>query len=110
MNALAELATGSATPTDPPGASEPPEESGLARDAEFWYADGSIVLVAQRTAFRVYAGWLARRSEVFRDMLSIPVPPQPDGEQRVSGCPVVRLSDTSEALREFLWAVFFGGR
>lgn len=82
-----------------------PEDIGLTRDEEFWYDDGSVVLVAQDVAFRVYRGWLARRSEVFSGMFSIPQRP---GDERICGCPIVRLPETAGALQELLYALFFG--
>ncbi|KAH9835442.1 uncharacterized protein C8Q71DRAFT_709962 [Rhodofomes roseus] len=72
-------------------------------DNEIWYQDGTIILIAQGTGFRVYRGMLAERAEIFRDILSIPQPPD---TQLAFGCPVVHLSDTAIALREFLNALF----
>lgn len=44
------------------------------RDAEFWYSDGNIILVARDVEFRVFKGILAEHSPVFRDMFSLPQP------------------------------------
>ncbi|KAH9835461.1 uncharacterized protein C8Q71DRAFT_765982 [Rhodofomes roseus] len=81
------------------------EDSGLVRDKEFWYEDGSVVLVAGNVGFRVYRGLLVRRSEVFSDLFSVP---QPQDSQLVCGCPVVHLSDTPDALREVLGVLLCG--
>ncbi|KAI0705969.1 hypothetical protein C8T65DRAFT_652336 [Cerioporus squamosus] len=41
-----------------------------ARDRDLWFDDGTIIIVAQNTEFRVYREYLSERSEVFRDMFS----------------------------------------
>ncbi|KAL5537242.1 hypothetical protein ACEPAF_1065 [Sanghuangporus sanghuang] len=47
----------------------------LSRHHEFWFSDGSVVLLAQDVLFRVHKSFLARHSLVFRDMFSLPQPP-----------------------------------
>ena len=79
----------------------------LRRDEEFWYEDGTIVLLAGDVSFRVYKGVLAAHSPIFADMFSIP---QPDTlSQSLSSesqpCPTVRVSDSSEDLRYVLRAL-----
>ncbi|KZT07954.1 uncharacterized protein LAESUDRAFT_698022 [Laetiporus sulphureus 93-53] len=76
------------------------------RDKEFWFIDGSIVLVASGVAFRVYKGLLAHHSDVFRDMFTVPLP---EDEESIDGCPVVHLCDSSEDLRHLLRVIFHGG-
>ena len=49
------------------------DEGGLedrvrARDEDFWFEDGTVVLVAEGVEFRVYEGLLADHSPVLRDM------------------------------------------
>ncbi|EIW56909.1 uncharacterized protein TRAVEDRAFT_49719 [Trametes versicolor FP-101664 SS1] len=77
------------------------------RDEEFWYSDGSVILVAQDVEFRVYKGLLAEHSPVFRDMFSLPQPP-PASEPVVTlsedACPIVHMSDSPEDLRHVLHA------
>ncbi|OSD03866.1 hypothetical protein PYCCODRAFT_1365143 [Trametes coccinea BRFM310] len=80
---------------DADGAQQP-----LVRDAEFWYDDGTIILIARDVEFRVYKGILAEHSPVFSDMFSFPQPP-PDPNAEPS-CPVVHLSDSPEDLRHVL--------
>ncbi|OBZ69624.1 Molybdenum cofactor sulfurase [Grifola frondosa] len=80
-----------------------PEEEEPERDMEFWYEDGSIVLIAGNVAFRVYQGLLSEQSSVFTDLFAIP---QPAGAESIDGCPVVRLSDSPEDLRHLLLAIF----
>ncbi|KAF7370417.1 BTB domain-containing protein [Mycena sanguinolenta] len=53
--------------------------------SEIWFRDGSVVLQAQNTQFRVHFGVLARHSSVFSDMWELP---QPSDESTVDGCPV----------------------
>ncbi|TFY53344.1 hypothetical protein EVJ58_g9505 [Rhodofomes roseus] len=76
-------------------------------DEQLWYPDGNIILVAKGVGFRVYRGLLADRSEVFRDLFSVPQPPD---DETVDGCPIVHLSDTDIALREFLLVLLRGKR
>ena len=81
------------------------ESPAFTRDEEFWFEDGSIVLVARDTGFRVYRELLARRSQIFRDLFAVP---QPADGLLVAGCPVVHLSETPEAARELLEALLYG--
>lgn len=73
------------------------------RDEEFWYSDGSIILVARDVEFRVYKGLLTRHSPVFRDMFFLPqLPASVPAECAEPSCPMVHLSDSSEDLRHIL--------
>lgn len=79
--------------------------AGRERDAEFWYSDGNIILVARDVEFRVFKGILAEHSPVFRDMFSLPQPPptaSPGASAEDDTCPVVYLSDSPEDLRHVL--------
>ncbi|KAJ7350754.1 hypothetical protein DFH08DRAFT_695355 [Mycena albidolilacea] len=58
--------------------------------SDIWYEDGSVVLQAQHTQFRVHWGVLARQSSFFHDMQGLPQPPD---QPSVDGCPVVKLPD-----------------
>lgn len=93
------------------------------RHPEFWFSDGSIVLVAHDTAFRVHKTFLARKSEVFRDMFALALPGTPidrdsldvDGKpalvqgQQLDGCPVVCLhGDSPFDAENFLRAIYDG--
>lgn len=73
------------------------------RDEEFWYSDGSIILVAGDVEFRIYKGLLADHSPVFRDMFSLPQPPV-IASLTIDTCPVVHLSDSPYDLRHVLRA------
>ncbi|KAF7299345.1 BTB domain-containing protein [Mycena indigotica] len=61
----------------------------ISRSQEFWFNDGSVILQVENTQFRVAQSLLAMHSSVFRDMFTIPLPPE---EPLVEGCPVVVLS------------------
>lgn len=76
----------------------------LQRNKSLWYPDGTVVLVCNDTAFRVYQGVLAQRSTVFRDMFRL-APPAIDAEH-MDGCLVVRLSDSALDLQYLLHALF----
>jgi len=76
---------------------------GITRDEEFWYPDGSIVLVARGRAFKIYHGLLAQYSEIFQDLLSVP---QPESAETIDGRPLVHLTDSPEDLRYMLRFVF----
>ncbi|KAJ7270145.1 hypothetical protein B0H12DRAFT_1009028 [Mycena haematopus] len=58
--------------------------------SEIWYGDGTVVLQAQGTQFRVYWGVLAQQSSFFRGMQDLP---QPLDQPSVDGCPVIELHD-----------------
>lgn len=64
--------------------------------SELWFEDGTIVLEAEATQFRVYRGILAANSAIFRDMFGLC---QPAEEDTVDGCPIVRLHDSAKDLR-----------
>lgn len=64
-----------------------------------WFEDGTIIIHAQSTRFKVYRGMLAEKSAIFADMLSLPRPASSsttEDDDFDDGCPVVRLSDTAE--------------
>ncbi|EMD34224.1 hypothetical protein CERSUDRAFT_55122 [Gelatoporia subvermispora B] len=82
---------------------ESPNVAHWQRSDEFWYPDGSVILIADATAFRVYQGILAEQSTVFRDMFTLP---QPEVMESMDGCPVVRLSDHVSDLTHLLREVF----
>ncbi|TCD70989.1 hypothetical protein EIP91_000487 [Steccherinum ochraceum] len=69
---------------------------------DIWFADGSVVLIAENKGFKVYQGILSRHSEVFKDMFALP---QPADAESCDGCPVVRMQDTAKDLGTFLSAL-----
>lgn len=76
------------------------------RDAEFWFDDGTVVLVARDIGFRIYKGILTKNSPVFHDMFSFPQPQASTSPPSLSAaadpCPIVYLPDSPEDLRHIL--------
>ena len=73
------------------------------RDEEFWYQDGTVVLVARNVEFRVYGGVLANHSPVFADMFSQHQTSRAPDDPSV--CLVVPIEDRPEDLRVVLRAI-----
>ncbi|KAF8584601.1 hypothetical protein K439DRAFT_1345714 [Ramaria rubella] len=74
------------------------------RHPDIYFGDGSVVLLAETTLFRVYWGWLGKRSDVFSQLASFDNVQPPDSET-YDGCPLIRVSDTAEDLEYFLNAM-----
>ncbi len=70
----------------------PDENLPVKRSSRFWFADGSVVLHAQDTQFRVHQTLLSLHSEIMKDCFSCP---QPQDAEILEGCPVVHLSDSA---------------
>ncbi|KII84011.1 hypothetical protein PLICRDRAFT_436297 [Plicaturopsis crispa FD-325 SS-3] len=68
-----------------------------------WFKDGSIVLEAEHTRFRVHHTLLALNSPIFEDMLNIGAP---RGEDNVDDCPLVILHDSAQDLESLLRALY----
>ncbi|KAI1795317.1 hypothetical protein LXA43DRAFT_1080215 [Ganoderma leucocontextum] len=72
----------------------------LNRHPEFWFDDGTIVLVlAQQTGFRIYRGLLASQSTIFADMLAAS---SSSSDEILDECPVVQLADSPQDLAHLL--------
>lgn len=82
--------------------SQPTKPQSTIKRSEIWYHDGTVVLQAQNTQFRVYFGFLAQHSAFFRDLQSLP---QPLDQPAVDGCPIVELPDTVTDVEYLLKAV-----
>ncbi|KAM5539317.1 hypothetical protein V8D89_007008 [Ganoderma adspersum] len=82
-------------PTSTSGVEEP-----FTRDPDFWLEDGSITLLAGNTAFRVYRGLLRKHSVVSADMFTTATADA--GVETFEDCPVVRLPDHPEDLKDVL--------
>ncbi|TBU37150.1 hypothetical protein BD309DRAFT_1084851 [Dichomitus squalens] len=87
-----------------------PQEGRRKRDEEFWYEDGTIILIVGDVEFRVFKGLLVDRSTVFRDMFAFP---QPSSAASTSAgqtpCPEVALTDSPEDVRQLLRFLMPGG-
>ncbi|KAI0783906.1 hypothetical protein BC629DRAFT_1518042 [Irpex lacteus] len=78
--------------------------------ADLWFEDGNVVLVAEESGYRVHRSLLARHSDVFRDMFSMPQPP-PTEEGTYEGCPTVMLvGDRAKEVTMILTILYDGGR
>jgi len=75
----------------------------IARHPEFYFSDGSVVLIVERTAFRVHQSVLARHSEVFSGMWGMPQPKQAD---LYDGCPCVELPDSVNDFVDVLRVIY----
>ncbi|KAJ6551382.1 hypothetical protein B0H19DRAFT_1264030 [Mycena capillaripes] len=71
--------------------------------SDIWHDDGSVVLQAESTQFRVHWSVLSLHSTFFRDMRSLP---QPDGQSSIEGCPVIQLHDSSVDVEHLLNALY----
>ena len=69
----------------------------ISRHSEFWFADGSVIVIVGTTAFRIHKSILSKHSDVFSDLFTVPQPQ--DGSESMDGCPVVNLPD---ALSDFV--------
>ena len=72
--------------------------------SDIWYEDGSVILQAENTHFKVYRGVLSESSSVFKDMFLIPQPLSLASEL-IEGCTVVHLSDSAQELEYVLRAL-----
>ncbi|KZT74401.1 hypothetical protein DAEQUDRAFT_807539 [Daedalea quercina L-15889] len=80
------------------------ESSPLVPDADFWYPDGTVVLLARtKVAFRVHKGILADHSTVFCDLFAVA---QPQGEERYAECPTVNLTDAPGEVKYLLKVLY----
>ncbi|KII91816.1 hypothetical protein PLICRDRAFT_521867 [Plicaturopsis crispa FD-325 SS-3] len=87
-------------------------DTGITR-SEPWFFDGTIVLEAERTQFRVHKGVLAAASPVFKDMLEVcqsgsvvDMSSDREGQGLVDGCHVVHMSDAWRELQHLLKAIY----
>jgi hypothetical protein len=95
----------------PVAKAEANEEENVLRHPDLWFSDGSVVLKAENTIFRVHISQLGRRSLFFRDLFSLPQPANDtvgfDGT--FDGCPLLVLHDSAEDLSNLLKALYDGG-
>jgi hypothetical protein len=70
---------------------------------DLWFEDGNLILRAENSLFRIYSGFLAARSSVFRDMLAFP--PPPEGNAMMDGCHIVTVYDSAKDMTVFLKAI-----
>ena len=82
----------------------------LERDPEFWFSDGTVILVAKNVEFRFYRALLADRSPVFNAKFADQHPTRDVqfNDQHSFSCPIVHLTDSPEDLRHILRAYVSG--
>ncbi|KAJ7602681.1 hypothetical protein B0H17DRAFT_1122261 [Mycena rosella] len=76
----------------------------LVRAEGLWFEDCGLIIQAENVLFRVSRDFLAARSSIFEDMLSLPTPRD---AERMNGCPFVRLPDSAENFAAFLKALVY---
>ncbi|GJE90441.1 hypothetical protein PsYK624_065740 [Phanerochaete sordida] len=106
----------------------PVPPNGITCHTSLWFVDGSVIIQAETTLFRVHMSQLSRHSLFFRDLFSLPQPSHlqdaqtdelvPDAEhgtpfagsaQRcMDGCPVLEVTDTAEDFAHLLHALYDG--
>ncbi|KDQ59529.1 hypothetical protein JAAARDRAFT_192038 [Jaapia argillacea MUCL 33604] len=69
---------------------------------DLWYDDGSIIVIAQSTMFKVYKGRLSQCSSVFQDMFCLS---SSSTQELLDGCPMVHLSDSAQDVTHMLRAI-----
>ncbi|GLB43813.1 hypothetical protein LshimejAT787_1403250 [Lyophyllum shimeji] len=72
--------------------------------SDFWYSDGSIVLLIEGTGFRVHQSILSQHSDVFADLFTVPQPS--DDTESIEGCPVVHLADRLADFTDVMKALY----
>ncbi|OJT07813.1 hypothetical protein TRAPUB_1296 [Trametes pubescens] len=91
---------------DPPA---PDAALSMEQDLDFWFADGSIVVIAEGVGFRVHMSLLSRHSPVFRDIFAIIQPTQGKelgGGGSHQGVPVVHVTDSAHGMHCLLHAMY----
>lgn len=89
----------------PPVVQQSPQLGTMTRDATLWFDDGNVILTASGVGFRVHRGVLSAVSALFRDMFSMR--PVAD-EDKVDGCPLIAMHDSSQELRHLLQLLYSG--
>ncbi|KAF7296477.1 BTB domain-containing protein [Mycena chlorophos] len=73
---------------------EPESDAPVERSTKFWLDHGDVILQVEFLQFRLNKSTLAFYSPIFRDMFSLPLPPD---EPLMDNCPVVVLSGDRSA-------------
>ncbi|KIY46861.1 hypothetical protein FISHEDRAFT_46406 [Fistulina hepatica ATCC 64428] len=60
------------------------------RSSKFWFHDGTLIIHAEDTMFRVHSGVLSKHSSFFDGMIGSA---SPDAGMQIDGCPVVDVTD-----------------
>ncbi|KAH9481041.1 hypothetical protein JR316_0005560 [Psilocybe cubensis] len=78
---------------------------GVKRSHSLWFEDGSVILEAQKTQFRVHRSILCNYSKVFQDMFTVP---QPESSAMVDGVPLIHVIDDAVDWENVLGIIYFG--
>ncbi|KAG5735841.1 hypothetical protein E4T56_gene9366 [Termitomyces sp. T112] len=73
--------------------------------SDYWYDDGSIIIIVEETAFRVHKSILSQHSDVFADLFTIPEPAARESES-LEGCSVVHLQDDLHDFTQVIKAIY----
>ncbi|KAJ7048133.1 hypothetical protein C8F01DRAFT_1214352 [Mycena amicta] len=77
---------------------------------EFWFHDGSIVILVGTIMFRVHQTVLSAHSEVFAGLFTLPQPAvSAKGQEMIEGCHIVQLHDPSEDFIDLLKGIYRPG-
>ncbi|KAL1950001.1 hypothetical protein VTO73DRAFT_8882 [Trametes versicolor] len=90
-----------------------PDAALIEHDPDFWFADGSIVIIAEGVGFRVHMTLLSLHSPVFRDLFTLPQPDpgtESDGGDSHQGFPVVHVTDSAHDMQCLLRAIYHSRR
>ncbi|KAF6759108.1 hypothetical protein DFP72DRAFT_1064071 [Ephemerocybe angulata] len=75
----------------------------IKQSLEYWFHDGSVVLQADSTQFKVHKAILERHSTIFKDVFAMP---HPEGEPTVDGCALLHVQDSVDEIRCMLSALY----
>ncbi|KAJ7824788.1 hypothetical protein B0H14DRAFT_2369337 [Mycena olivaceomarginata] len=78
-------------------------ENTLITHSKVWYKDGSVVLQAESTQFRVHWGVLSQHSDFFADLEGLP---QSNDRPTVNGCHIIELQDPVVDVKYLLKALY----
>ena len=83
-----------------------PELPRTVRHTELWFEDGTIVIQAQHTLYKVHKSLLCRESLLFEDMLSLPQSSEQTAEDTYDGSPLLKLQEPAADITLLLWSLF----
>ncbi|KAJ7162675.1 hypothetical protein C8R43DRAFT_919596 [Mycena crocata] len=83
---------------------EGPDVPDLTRAEGLWFEDCGLIIQAERTIFRISRDFLAMRSPIFADMLSMP---SPANAETMYGCPFVLVPDNADDITCLLKALLY---
>ncbi|KAJ7468231.1 hypothetical protein B0H11DRAFT_2045975 [Mycena galericulata] len=89
-------------------AAKQPDLIPLVRSTDVWYEDGTVVLQAENTLFRVKQEILAHQSSKFREVLAN-LNAQPASEGTYDGCPIVAVEASPRHVEQFLLTIHDAG-